>query len=222
MNEIEFIPLIELATKKDAESEIVPTGYSLSNSAEWDTFQKKELKKNYLNIPEPISTGIYQYRLFDLEIGDIERAINLHIGDTDINESCSLFGGYALSINGSIELYPQCCGLLEEIQEWKKILDENFKEFYLKECHPSPVITKNGNEIIISCKDDYETFFPLTTKETIRLDYQKAKLALMKVIKELGAFSARLDILSNKYETDSISNILIWGTAGHEYKKYIA
>ncbi|ULT26517.1 hypothetical protein KUH03_06545 [Sphingobacterium sp. E70] len=48
-----------------------------------------------------------------------------------IKDSCSLFGGYAISINGQIELYPQCCGLMEEIQQWKKILNENFEDFSL-------------------------------------------------------------------------------------------
>src|SRR5688500_1147061 len=112
MDVIEFIPLIELPTVKDSESKITPGGTSLDNTIEWDVYQKKELAKNYLNIPEPISPGIYQYKLFDLQIDDLERAINLHIGDTDINQSCSLFGGYAISINRHIELYPQCCGLL--------------------------------------------------------------------------------------------------------------
>ncbi|WKW46887.1 hypothetical protein P3875_02200 [Myroides sp. JBRI-B21084] len=142
----------------------------MSNTNEWDSYQKREIDKNYLSFPEPILKGNYQYKLFDISIEDIERVINLHIGDTDINDSISLFGGYAISKNGNIELYPQCCGLLEEIQLWKKILNEDFSEFYLTEGHPSPLITKSGNEIVIYCKDEFETFDPFTTKEEIRLD----------------------------------------------------
>ena len=59
MNHIEFIPLIEFATKKDEASKIVPIGTSLNNSMEWDLYQQEELKKNYLNPPQPISSGIY-------------------------------------------------------------------------------------------------------------------------------------------------------------------
>jgi hypothetical protein len=184
MNSIEFIPLIEPATKKDAESEIIPSGTSLTNSTEWDTYQKQELKKNYLNFPEPISNGIYQYKLFDIDLEDLERVIDLHIGDTDINESISLFGGYAISKNGIIELYPQCCGLLKEIQTWKNILQENFQDFYLKECHPSPLITKRDNEIIIYCTDDLETYIPVTTKAEIKLNYFNTKAALLKLLNQ--------------------------------------
>ncbi len=219
MNKIEFIPLIEPATKKDAESVIIPGGTFINNSIEWDVYQKKEIDKNYLNFPEPISSGIYQYKLFDIEIEDLDRVINLHIGDTDIRESISLFGGYAISINGNIELFPQCCGLLEEIQFWKNILNENFGEFYLKESHPSPSIKRKRDEIVVCCKDDYEAFFPSTTKAEIKLDHQEAKSALRKLLNELEAFSVKLNSLSSLYKCENISNIMIWG---NEPKKYIA
>jgi hypothetical protein len=212
MNRIEFIPLIEPATKKDKESEIIPIGTHLTNTIEWDIYQKRELGKNYINFPQPILNGIYQYRLFDISLEDIERVINLHIGDTNINESISLFGGYAISKNGTIELFPQCCGLLEEIQLWKNILKDDFEEFYLTEGHPSPLITKRGNEIIIHCKDDFETFYPMTTKEEIRLDYNETKIALTKLISELTEFSEKLNSLSDKFKTENLSNIMIWGS----------
>jgi len=211
MKRIEFIPLIEPATKKDKESEITPSGTFFNNTIEWDIYQKRELRKNYMYFPEPISKGIYQYRLFDIDLEDIERVINLHIGDMDINESISLFGGYAISINGTLELLPQCCGLLEEIQLWKNILNEDFDDFYLTEGHPSPLITKRGREIIIHCKDDHETFSPMTIKSEIRLDYDETKEALIRLISELTNFSEKLNSLSSKYKTENLSNIMIWG-----------
>jgi len=210
MNEIKFIPLVELATKKDKESKIVPEGTPLNNTRKWDLYHQSELSKNYKNIPRPISSGVYQYRLFDIEIKDLERAIKLHIADLDISESCSLFGGYAISVDDNIELYPQCCGLLEEIKQWKKILDEDFKDFYLLECHPAPLVTKNGNKIIIYCKDDDESFIP-PTKEIIVLDYQKTKSAFLELIDELEEFSVKVNTLSDNFETKNIAEILIWG-----------
>lgn len=211
MNKIEFIPLIEPATKKDKESEIIPSGTSFTNTQEWDIYQKREIEKNYLNFPNPISKGIYQYRLFDIDLEDMEKIINLHIGDTDINESISLFGGYAICKNGVIELFPQCCGLLEEIQFWRNILEENFEDFYLTECHPAPLITKRNNEIFIYCQDEYESFLPLTTKTEIRLDYNETKIAFTKLLSELTEYSKMLNLLSSKFQTDNISNIMIWG-----------
>jgi hypothetical protein len=211
MNQIEFIPLIEPATKKDAESEIIPSGTPMTNSNEWDKYQKQELKKNYSNFPDPVSKGIYQYKLFNIEPEDLKRVINLHIGDTDINESISLFGGYGISKNGIIELYPQCCGLLEEIQDWKNILNDDFEDFYLKECHPSPTITRRDELIVILCKDEHETFIPSTTKEKITLDYQATKAAFLELLNKLTEFSTKLDASSYKYGTKNISDILIWG-----------
>jgi hypothetical protein len=216
MNQIEFIPLIEPATKKDEEGEIIPSGTPLTNSTEWDTYQKQKLKKNYSNFPDPISKGIYQYKLFDIDLEDLERVINLHIGDKEINDSISLFGGYAISKNGIIELYPQCCGLLEEIQTWKNILQENFQNFYLTECHPSPLITKRDSEIIIYCTDDFETYIPATTKPEIRLDYYNTKAALLRLMDTLISYSTELNKLSKRFGTENIADIMIWGK--HENK----
>lgn len=216
MNQIEFIPLIEPATKKDKESEIIPSGTYLSNSKEWDIYQKREINKNYSNFPEPILSGTFLYNLFDISLEDIERVINLHIGDTDINESISLFGGYAISKNGTIELFPQCCGLLEEIQLWKNILHDDFEEFYLTAGHPSPLVTKKGNEIIIYCKDEFESFYPMTTNEVIRLDYNETKTALLKLISELKDFSKKINSLSDKFKTENLSNRMIWGNNENE------
>lgn len=211
MSKIEFIPLIELATVKDEESKKHPAGTSFTNTQEWDLYQQKELAKNYKHIPQPISKGVYQYRLLDIQLDDLETAINLHVSDTEISQSCSLFGGYAISVDDNIELYPQCCGLLEEIQQWKKILTENFEAFYLLECHPSPLISKKGTDIIIYCKDEFDLFSPLTTKETIKLDYIEAKAALIDVIQKLDKFSIKLNSLSGKFGVNNISDILIWG-----------
>ncbi|HLK28053.1 MAG TPA: hypothetical protein VKT28_05690 [Puia sp.] len=211
MNTIEFITLIEPSTKKDESSELTPVGTSLTNPVEWDVYQKKELSKNYLKFPEPVSQGVYQYRLFDVSLDDLEKMITVHIGDTNINKSLSLFGGYAISLNGNIELFPQCCALLQEIQDWKNILQDEFDDFYLKEGHPSPLITKSNNELIIYCKDDYETFFPSTIKEEIKLDYHETKKAVIKLLQELTDFSKKLNSLSSKFGVENLSNIMIWG-----------
>lgn len=211
MDQIEFIPLIEPATKKGKESDTILSGTSLSNADDWYNYRKSEIEKNYTNFPEPIRKDVYQYKLFDISLEDLERVIKLHIGDTDISESISLFGGYAISKDGTIELFPQCCGLLEEIQIWKNILLDDFDEFYLPEGHPSPMIKKRGREIIIYCKDDFETFYPITTKEEIRLDYTDTKKAFIKLINELKEFSVKLDTLSDKFKTQNLSKIMIWG-----------
>lgn len=211
MSRIEFIPLIEPPTLKDEESQIVPNGTRLTNAGDWDTYQKRELAKNYVNFPESISSAVWQYKLFDIDIEDLERVVCLHIDDTDVNDSISLFGGYAISKDGIIELFPQCCGLLEEIQLWKNILKDDFEDFYLMEGHPSPLVTKKENDIIIYCKDDDESFFPLTIKEEIRLNYRETETAFLMLLKELTEFSDKLNSLSSKFNTENLSKLMIWG-----------
>lgn len=212
MCKIEFIPLVELPTVKDKNGETHPPGTSSANTQDRDLYERKLLAKTYKNIPAPISNGVYQYRLFDIPLKDLEAAINLHISDTDIRNSCSLFGGYAISVDDNIELYPQCCGLLEEIQQWKKILNENFEAFYLVECHPSPLISKRGNKIVIQCiEDESGPFIPLTTKKIFELNYLKTKLALIDVIEKLDEFSIKLNCLSERFGVSSIADVLIWG-----------
>jgi len=211
MNEIRFIPLIEPPTVKGNDSEIKPGGSPFTNEKEWDIYQKKEIEKNYQNFPDPIKSGIYQYNLLEVSLEHMEKIINLHIGDTHINDSISLFGGYAIAVNNEIELFPQCCGLLEEIQRWKNILNENFSDFYLTEGHPSPLISKKGDEIIIRCEDESEAFFPVTTKKEIRIEYTKTKEALLDLLKELHAYSDHIHALSEKFQVDNVSNIIIWG-----------
>lgn len=208
---IEFIPVLELPTKKDKESEKHPKGTSLTNTKDWNNYQETELSKNYQDIGKPISKGVFQYRLLDLSNDDLIKVIRLHISDMDIKDSCSLFGGYALKIDNEIVLYPQCCGLLEEINDWAKLLIENFDSFYLMECHPSPKFTKKADKVIIDCnEDDTGPFFPPTDKQII-VDYNDLKNALIKLMDSLKLFSQRLDELSDYFRHEKISDILIWG-----------
>lgn len=211
MSQIEFIPIIKPATKGDSDGITLPSGDFLTNPAEWEKYCQQKIKKTYGDFPEPILKGTFQFRLFDLELEHIEKIIEMHIGDTDVNESISLFGGYAISKNGIIELFPQCCGLLEDIQSWKKILNENFEDFSLGECHPSPLITKRKNEIIIHCKDSEEDFFPFNNKEEIKLDYYETRIAFEKLLSELDKLSKKINSLSAKFKTENLAEIMIWG-----------
>lgn len=208
---IELIPVIDLPIIKDADSENYPSDSPLTNTAEWDKYQENEIHKNYKNIGPPISPGVYQYRLFDIDIEDLIKVIMLHTSDLKIEDSCSLFGGYALAVNNHIILYPQCCGLLEEINDWTKILDENFEPFYLMECHPSPRFIRLADKIQIDCTEENNEPFVPTTNSEIMVSYDALKSAIEKLLNDLHDFSQKLDKLSDRFGTNKISNILIWG-----------
>ena len=211
-NSIKLIPLIELPTKKDEDSALTPPGTIASNSLAWQKYGNKELKKNYSKAFKPISPLVFQYSIHEIKKDeDWIKIIELHIGDIDIRESCSLFGGYALQIDGNIELYPKCCGEFEEINDWKKVLDDGFKPFYLKECHPSPKFYTKGDKLHIECHEEPSGPFIPETKGEIIIDIIEVRLAVRHLIEEMKEFSIRLDKLSSHFGIENISDILIWG-----------
>ena len=114
-----------------------------------------------------------------------------------------------MKVNDEFVLFPQCCGLLSEINDWKKILNVNFEPFYLPECHPSPKFKKVGNEVFIECDSTYEDFYPETESE-IKVDYETLTLAIENVCAELEKTSQKLDKFSAEYGTESVAEHLIW------------
>ena len=142
---------------------------------------------------------------------DIIKLIELHIDDTQIEKSCSFFGGYALVINGEIKLLPQCCALFEEINDWKKILNEDFDPFWLTDCHPSPKFTLKNSDVIIECKEDMTGPFIPQTNEIIKVKHRDLQVALKKLIEVLKEFSTRIDQYSKRFNSMNISKYLIWG-----------
>ena len=197
---IELVPLIELPTFKFPDLEEV---------TDIDKKNRLLIERNYSSVKDLTPFNEHQYKLEEISDIDLKKAIDLHISDLSIEASCALFGGYALKVNDEYLLFPQCCGLLSEINDWKKILDPNFESFYLMECHPSPKFQKAGNEVIIECDSSYEDFYP-ETKKFITVDYEALVTAINNVCLELDKFSKRLDKFNKEYQTESVSKRMIW------------
>jgi len=197
---IELVPLIELPTFKFPD---------LNEITDIDKKNRLLIERNYSEVKNLKPFNEHQYKLSEISNADLKKAIELHISGLSITESCSFFGGYGLKINDKFVLFPQCCGLLSEINDWKKILNENFEPFYLPECHPSPKFKKVGSEVIIECDSTYEDFYPETESE-IKVDYKSLILAIKNVCVELEEISEKLDTFNAEYGTESVSGNLIW------------
>ena len=197
---IELVPLIELPTFKFPD---------LNEMTDIDEKNRLLIERNYSDVKYLKPFNEYQYRLSEISDSDLKKAIELHVSDIPITESCAFFGGYGLKVNDEFVLFPQCCGLLSEINDWKKILNENFEPFYLPECHPSPKFKKIGNEVIIECDSTDEEFYP-KTNEIIRVDYKSLVSAINSVSIELIEMSKKLDTFNTEYETESVAKSLIW------------
>lgn len=199
--QVEFIPLIELATFKVKDLE----------SIEDHTLKRKKLiERNYQEVCEIESFNNTFYKLEDLSRRDLYRAIDLHVRDMDIENSCALFGGYGLGCNQEIVLYPQCCGLLSEIQDWNKILDIDFQAFYLSECHPSPYIEKIKDKVHIHCHSEHEDFIP-STEKLIIIEYKETRNAVERLNEKLGLISKEIDEMGKERGVERLSKIMIWG-----------
>ena len=197
---VELVPLIELPTFKFPD---------LNEINDIDKRNQLLIERNYSEVRNLKPLNEHQYKLSEISIPDLKKAIELHVSDVPISESCAFFGGYGLKINNEFVLFPQCCGLLSEINDWKKILNENFEPFYLKECHPSPKFKKADNDVIIECDSPDEEFYP-KTKKNIRVNYKSLTSAIENVCVELKEISHQLDEFNSEYKVSSLSEILIW------------
>lgn len=197
---IELVPLIELPTFKFPD---------INKITDIDEKNRLLIERNYSDVKNLKPFNEHQYKLSDISDLDLKKAIELHVSDLPIDESCAFFGGYGLKLNNEFVLFPQCCGLLSEINDWKKILNANFEPFFLTECHPSPKFKKVGNEVVIECDSTYEDFYPVT-ENTIKLDYKNLTLAIKNVCIELKEISKRFDTFNAEYGTESVAENLIW------------
>ena len=197
---IELVPLIELPTFKFPD---------LHEMTDIDKKNRLLIERNYSEVKHLTPFNEHQYKLTEISLSDLKKAIDLHVSDLPITESCAFFGGYGLKVNNEFVLFPQCCGLLSEINDWKKILNKNFEPFYLPECHPSPKFKKFDNEVIIECDSTYEDFYP-ETKSVIKVNYESLVSAVNNVCIELKEISKKLDTFNEEYKTKSVSKHLIW------------
>jgi len=198
---LELIPVIELPTFKYKDLEQVT-----------DVKAKRKLliERNYSEVHKLKPLNEIQYKISEISDVDLLKAIELHISDLQIKDSCAFFGGYALKVNDEIILHPQCCGLLSEIEDWKILLNEDFKPFYLKECHPSPKFCKINDEIHIECNPDETGSFEPKTQNMIIVKHDSLMIALNELLTELKKLSERLNRIYPSENNLDVSKILIW------------
>ena len=145
-----------------------------------------------------------------------EAIIRVHVVDVNIDESCAIFGGYGLRVDGSWWLMPQCCSTLADIHSWNKvrsIIDDSNAEgtvsehVFLSEGHPSPRIYREQNEIVFDCIDSEEVFFPETQKH-FRLKCSELAVAIDTLSLEINCIEKTLDNLAPVFQVKSLSHLI--------------
>ena len=207
---IELIPVIEIGYNN--QGVLVPDKYPYWDYSEfWDEFHIKCYEKaGFKDNMIPYLKGSSFYRLADITDDNLKKLTIDHTQEQK-EQSCSFFGGYVLRIDNQDRLFPQCCGLLADINFWTKI--SNGEDSYY-EGHPAPQITFNGNLITfdLTSNEFDEIFQPPPTVLLFQVDKTELGRAIKKTKQELVTFAERLERINSDENLNiaKIADVLIW------------
>ncbi|WP_438711170.1 hypothetical protein ACSTS3_21740 [Aquimarina muelleri] len=184
---------------------------------EWQNYADKSyVKAGFKDKLIPYKKGSGFYRAKDITKNNLAKIVNDHFEgiikeEWNEDETCALFGGYVLRINGEDKLFPQCCGDLSDIVYWETIA--KYKQWKFYNGHPTPEVEFNKNNVIFNCKNDNEDFIP-KTDEKIEVPILELEKAYDNARIELKEFEFNIkQIESNLFYKpikDQLENILIY------------
>lgn len=213
---IELIPVIEIGYHNQGVES--PTNYPYWDYPnEWQAYcDTSYLKAGFKDKFIPYLEGSGLYRPKYLTDNNLIKIVEDHMslfesGEIGEDRISPLFGGYVLKIEGKDLLFPQCCSDLGDWVYWNSIVEKqdsiNFSG------HPSPVLEFNADRVIFNCKDEYESFVPITDGQ-ISVDLNSLKIAYNNMMSELEEFAIRVSELSGKFrfktESKPLEEILIF------------
>ncbi len=215
---IELIPVIEIGFEEEESQYIQPYPDNLYwlNSSAWDEYFTQKVEKNGYKAYERIKEGYPFYRISQFNSKkDLLKIVFLHLGGLNeedrspLEESCALFGGYVLKLEGQIIFTPQCCGTLADFESWKSTIQDEFQEGYIcKEGHPCPKVERINEELEFTFEDELEGFIPPAIKSKVgRGEMIKA---IEKCQIELDEFGRYLNLLEEELNQKRIADILIY------------
>lgn len=211
MHAVELIPVLEIYGNPSAGA--APTLYP-----------KEQYAAHSLALagfPEPLqpfAPGLPFYRAADLGAGNLQTLLTDHLagycsGKWALTETCTLFGGYVLRLEGQNALFPQCCGELSDIIYWKRLAQGQHAP---NQGHPAPAVSFTPDAVILRCdtRDGDETFVPATAPE-IRVSRTALAAAYQRVLPELAVFARNLEQTRQALNLPlgDLSNLLIFRNA---------
>ena len=207
---IELIPVIELGYNNQGVQ--APDKYPYwDNSEIWNEFHIECYKKaGFKDNLIPYLKGSSFFRLTDITDNNLKKLVIDHTQELK-EQSCSFFGGYVLRVDNQDRLFPQCCGLLADINFWTKVSNGQ-ESFY--EGHPAPQITFNGNSIVfdLTTNEFDEIFQPPPPVLLFQVDKIELAMAVKKTKQELITFAERLQRINadENLKIENIDKVLIW------------
>lgn len=216
---VALIPVLEIPVTPDARRRhpTPPAGNFQQNPAEWDDYQRQLLSAGgFADYPRVIPG--YNFVLLDQwSLPDLRRLIQNHllVDDERVNvaDSCALFGGGLLLLDGEPVLGPQCCSTLAEVGGWQQLVSPGFQSgFFYSEGHPAPRATRRKDTLLIECQDQYQDFDPPAQP---RITVEVARLAEAIAVAEaiVREFAQKIDQFSTEFGVPQLSAHLVWAAS---------
>ncbi|MET4107003.1 hypothetical protein [Hymenobacter sp. UYP22] len=187
----------------------------MQNPLQWEQYQARILQIDGFNNYRRVLPGSRFLAVDDWTLSDLQKLIDAHLhpGDEVVAaaDSCALFGGGILFLNGTPVLVPQCCGTLADIYSWQGLVEPQFQSSYFcMEGHPCPKATKQGSRLRITCHDEDGQFDqPALTEFSV--DIQALAAAISSAERTLTVLCEKVDSLSSIFGVQKLSDHLIRG-----------
>jgi len=147
MDKLKLVPVMELEPSSFSKSELpFPNETGSESPQAWDEYWRNSLNQSGISDLEPYELGSWlvplqqilsKSKTFELILKSELQNYECSNSNPDPDEFSSLSGGFIIEVNGDAIIYPQCCGSLENISEWKHFaLSENDEEEMLWIGHP--------------------------------------------------------------------------------------
>jgi len=207
---IELLPVIEIGYNN--QDVTLPDKFPYwEHPTLWDNYHNESyIKAGFKDKLKPYLSGSSFYRLSDISDDNLKKLTIDHAGELK-EQSCSFFGGFILRVDGQDKLFPQCCGLLADINFWDKIsIGQN--SYY--EGHPAPQISFQDNSITfdLTTNEFDEHFQPTPPTPIFKVDKTELTKAVENAKSDLQAFGQRLQKINEELNLNinAIDNVLIW------------
>lgn len=214
---VELVPVVEISPSVVGWQRIGPRPESnfMQNPLQWEQYEARILQIAGFNNYRRVLPGSRFIAVDDWTLQDLKKLIEAHLrpGDEVVAaaDSCALFGGSILFLNGTPVLVPQCCGTLADLYSWQELVQPQFQSgYFCMEGHPCPKAARKGSMLRITCHDEDEQFDQPTLPE-FSVEIQALAAAISTAEKTLTILCEKVDSLSSSFGVQRLSDHLIRG-----------
>ncbi|MBO2009801.1 hypothetical protein [Hymenobacter negativus] len=215
---IELIPVLEIPITAKARLQAIqrPLASFQQNPFEWDEYQRQLLVVGGFSDYQCVIQGCNFVCVDQWSLPDLRLLVQNHL-DSDgtapipLAESCALFGGCILIVDGVPVLVPQCCSTIADFSSWEDLLEPQFTAGpFCLEGHPGPEAVKNGVHLLITCEDPDEAF-DQPAQSRVVVPIEDLANATERARQLMQAFADRIDLLSAELGVAKASDYIVWG-----------